>query len=214
MNDARQLADYLLQGDEQAAIQLIEEELTRTSQQQMMNDLLTPAMQHIGYLWENNEITVADEHLATAICDFILSKLDIQMKPLQMLEKTVLLMGVQDEEHYIGLKMVSSIFKQAGWRVRYLGPNMPEMHALKAIDRWKPDVIALSAALVHRVMAIQSLALKLKENYPSISLVIGGRITQQIDLKTLLPDSVYIIDSLQDLEQWIKEGEHHKHTIS
>lgn len=214
MNDARQLADYLLQGDEQAAIQLIEEELTRTSQQQMMNDLLTPAMQHIGYLWENNEITVADEHLATAICDFILSKLDIQMKPLQMLEKTVLLMGVQDEEHYIGLKMVSSIFKQAGWRVRYLGPNMPEMHALKAIDRWKPDVIALSAALVHRVMAIQSLALKLKENYPSISLVIGGRITQQIDLQTLLPDSVYIIDTLQDLEQWIKEGEHHKHTIS
>lgn len=214
MNDARQLADYLLQGDEQAAIQLIEEELTRTSQQQMMNDLLTPAMQHIGYLWENNEITVADEHLATAICDFILSKLDIQMKPLHMLEKTVLLMGVQDEEHYIGLKMVSSIFKQAGWRVRYLGPNMPEMHALKAIDRWKPDVIALSAALVHRVMAIQSLALKLKENYPSISLVIGGRITQQIDLQTLLPDSVYIIDTLQDLEQWIKEGEHHKHTIS
>lgn len=214
MNDARQLADYLLQGDEQAAIQLIEEELTRTSQQQMMNDLLTPAMQHIGYLWENNEITVADEHLATAICDFILSKLDIQMKPLQMLEKTVLLMGVQDEEHYIGLKMVSSIFKQAGWRVRYLGPNMPEMHALKAIDRWKPDVIALSAALVHRVMAIQSLALKLKEDYPSISLVIGGRITQQIDLQTLLPDSVYIIDTLQDLEQWIKEGEHHKHTIS
>lgn len=214
MNDARQLADYLLQGDEQAAIQLIEEELTRTSQQQMMNDLLTPAMQHIGYLWENNQITVADEHLATAICDFILSKLDIQMKPLQMLEKTVLLMGVQDEEHYIGLKMVSSIFKQAGWRVRYLGPNMPEMHALKAIDRWKPDVIALSAALVHRVMAIQSLALKLKEDYPTISLVVGGRITQQIDLKTLLPDSVYIIDSLQDLEQWIKEGEHHKHTIS
>lgn len=124
MNDAQQLADFLLQGDEQAAIQLIEEELTRTSQQQMMNDLLTPAMQHIGYLWENNQITVADEHLATAICDFILSKLDIQMKPLQMLEKTVLLMGVQDEEHYIGLKMVSSIFKQAGWRVRYLGPNI------------------------------------------------------------------------------------------
>lgn len=94
------------------------------------------------------------------------------------------------------------------------GPTLPEMHALKAIDRWKPDVIALSAALVHRVMAIQSLALKLKENYPSISLIIGGRITQQIDLQTLLPDSVYIIDTLQDLEQWIKEGEHHKHTIS
>lgn len=214
MNDARQLADYLLQGDEQAAIQLIEQEMKNTSQQQMMNDLLTPAMQHIGYLWENNEITVADEHLATAICDFILSKLDIQMQPLQKLNKTVLLMGVQDEEHYIGLKMVSSIFKQAGWRVRYLGPNMPEMHALKAIERWQPDVIAISAALVHRIMAIQSLALKLKEDHPSVSLIVGGRITQQIDLKTLLPESVYIMDSLQSLEQWIKEGEDHKHSIS
>lgn len=79
MNDARHLADYLLQGDEEIAIQLIEAEMNRTSQQQMMNDLLTPAMQHIGYLWENNQITVADEHLATAICDFVLSKLEIQM---------------------------------------------------------------------------------------------------------------------------------------
>lgn len=116
-------------------------------------------------------------------------------------------MGMQDEEHYIGLKMVSSIFNQAGWRVRYLGPNMPEMHALKAIDRWQPDVIAISAALVHRVMAIQSLALKLKEDYPSIPLIVGGRITQLIDLKTLLPDSVYIMESLQALEQWVKEGD-------
>lgn len=210
MNDAQQLAHYLLQGDEEQATHLIESEMKRTSQQHMMNDLLTPAMQYIGILWENNKITVADEHLATAICDFILSKLDIQMQPLQPLEKTVLLMGVQDEEHYIGLKMVSSLFKQAGWKVRYLGPNMPEMHALKTIDRWKPDVIAISAALVHRVMAIQSLALKLQEDHPSISLIVGGRITQLIDLKTLLPDSVYILDSLESLERWIQDGGHHE----
>lgn len=206
MNKIYQLASLLLEGEEELALQLIEQEIERTSRQQMMNDLLTPAMQHIGQLWENNQITVADEHLATAICDFILSRLDIQLQPQLRTEKTVLLMGVQDEEHYIGLKMVSSIFKQNGWRVRYLGPNMPETHALKAIERWNPDVIAISAALVHRIMAIQSLVLKLKEEHPSLAIVIGGRITELIDLHTLLPSSVHIMESLPALEQWIKEG--------
>ncbi|WP_392454332.1 B12-binding domain-containing protein [Chryseomicrobium aureum] len=206
MNKIDQLASYLLDGDEERAIQLVEKEMNQTSRQEMMNDLLTPAMQHIGNLWENNKITVADEHLATAICDFILSRLDIHLAPVERNEKTVLLMGVQDEEHYIGLKMVSSIFKQYGWRVRYLGPNMPESHAIKAIERWQPDVIAISAALVHRIMAIQSLVLKLKEDCPDIEVVIGGRITQQIDLHTLLPSSVTIMDSLPSLENWVKEG--------
>ncbi|XKH50663.1 cobalamin-dependent protein [Chryseomicrobium palamuruense] len=207
MNKIDQLASYLLDGDEERAIQLVEKEMNQTSRQEMMNDLLTPAMQHIGNLWENNTITVADEHLATAICDFILSRLDIHLAPVERNEKTVLLMGVQDEEHYIGLKMVSSIFKQYGWRVRYLGPNMPESHAIKAIERWQPDVIAISAALVHRIMAIQSLVLKLNEDYPDIEVVIGGRITQQIDLHTLLPPSVTIMDSLPSLENWVKEGD-------
>lgn len=214
MNPAQQLAQYLLQGDEHNALELIESEMKRTSQQQMMNDLLTPAMQHIGHLWENNQITVADEHLATAICDFALSKLDIEMQPKQKNEKVVLLMGVQDEEHYIGLKMVATIFKQQGWTVRYLGPNMPEMHALKAIERWHPDVIAISAALVHRIMAIQSLALKVNEEYPNISILIGGRITGLMDLKQVLPESVFIMDSLSTLEQWIKEGDMHGKTVS
>lgn len=206
MNKIDQLASLLLEGDEEQAMQLIQEAIARTSTHQMMNDLLTPAMQRIGQLWENNEITVADEHLATAICDFILSKLDIQIRPEKRQEKTVLLMGVQDEEHYIGLKMVSSVFKQHGWRVRYLGPNMPETHALKAIERWNPDVIAISAALVHRIMAIQSLVLKLKEEYPTLPVVIGGRITELLDLHTLLPSNVHIMPSLPALEEWITQG--------
>lgn len=40
----------------------------------VMQKLLTPSMAKIGLLWEEDEISVADEHLATTTCDFILSR--------------------------------------------------------------------------------------------------------------------------------------------
>lgn len=40
----------------------------------MLDDVLAPAMHSIGALWQRDEITIADEHLATAICHRLLAE--------------------------------------------------------------------------------------------------------------------------------------------
>ncbi|WP_254434125.1 B12-binding domain-containing protein [Halobacillus sp. Marseille-Q1614] len=70
------LAHYFLEGDEEGALEYIEGLFSKYPRLYLYEDIITPAMYHVGELWEKNEISVADEHLATAICDFVLSRLD------------------------------------------------------------------------------------------------------------------------------------------
>lgn len=74
MDQAETLASLLLQGDSAKVWENIQKQ-PQLSRLEVYQNLITPAMQHIGHLWETNQITVADEHLATATCDFVLSKL-------------------------------------------------------------------------------------------------------------------------------------------
>ena len=64
-------------------------------------------MYYIGELWENNEISVADEHLATAVCDMILTELSQEKTKNVTIDKKVMLLGLEEEQHYIGLRMVA-----------------------------------------------------------------------------------------------------------
>ncbi len=40
----------------------------------LFEQILTRAMRHVGELWELNEISVADEHIATNVCQLLLSR--------------------------------------------------------------------------------------------------------------------------------------------
>lgn len=74
MQQAEILASLLLEGNSVKVWENIRK-YPQLSRIEVYQNLITPAMQHIGHLWETNQITVADEHLATATCDFVLSKL-------------------------------------------------------------------------------------------------------------------------------------------
>ncbi|WP_397351496.1 B12-binding domain-containing protein [Paenibacillus sp. Y412MC10] len=42
---------------------------------------LAPAMRYVGSLWEQNLITVANEHLASCVCDILLTRYAGLVKP-------------------------------------------------------------------------------------------------------------------------------------
>ncbi|QHT47558.1 cobalamin-binding domain protein [Bacillus sp. SB49] len=203
------LAHYFLDGDEEGALQYIRQLLEEHPRAYLYEDILTPAMYYIGELWERNEISVADEHLATAICDFVLSKLEQEKKTDKKYRNKkykALLFGVEEEHHYIGLKMVAETFKEHGWRVRYLGPNLSLQHALVQIEKYRPDVIGISAALSYRLPAIKDLVNHFTMLDWKPFIMIGGRMAGKYDLSQLESDQSMVIKDLNHLNQWFKEG--------
>lgn len=202
------MAKLFLEGNEDEALQYLQTAQTPFNRLMAYEQFLTPTMYHIGDLWENNQISVADEHLATAVCDFVLSQVDYRSTKQGLDQaKKVLLFGVEEEQHYLGLKMVASVFREHGWKVRYLGPNLPLEHVHKQITTFKPDVIGISAALSYRLPKLQEVVESFQKLEWNPQILIGGRMAKKHDLSKFVSDKVFIMKDLEQLQGWLEEDQ-------
>ncbi|MET3576747.1 cobalamin B12-binding domain-containing protein [Bhargavaea ullalensis] len=199
------LASCLLEGDADQAWACVQRhpELSRRA---VYQDLLTPAMQHVGHLWETNQITVADEHLATATCDFILSKFAFGRNEKPSAGRAMFLC-LDGEQHYLGLKMVDSLFREQGWETKYFGPSLPLEFALQTAESWKPDVIGLSVSIVYHLPKLKEYAeaFAALPNKPVI--LLGGRLAGLYDLRSYITEHTVILRDLPETEEWLADHE-------
>lgn len=203
---ARELAELFLAGEDEKAMDAVLEYLKNHSHNELYHDLLTPAMYLIGDWWQENIISVADEHLATAICDFVVSAAELKRKPADGIQRKVMVLGPEGEDHYIGLKMVSSLFKEHGWQVQYMGPNLPLDAALESARKWQPDVIAMSAALAYRLPALKAYSQAFQELDFKPSILIGGRAIVSADISKIRTEGTLVVKDLPQLKKWLQTG--------
>ncbi|MDQ0273171.1 methanogenic corrinoid protein MtbC1 [Cytobacillus purgationiresistens] len=173
---------------------------------EIYQELLTPAMKHIGLKWENFEITVAEEHLASGVCDLILTRLGFKhKKSIQELNAPrAMFFCVDSEQHYLGLKMVSSLFEEKGWNVHFLGANLPVQYALQAAKDWKPDVIGMSVSIATHLPKLREYtdAFACLPKKPAV--LIGGRLAEIFDINAFSTEEPMIVSNLYDTNNWIK----------
>ena len=145
--------------------------------------LFQPALYRIGLLWQHNEITVAQEHLATAISQNVLAQLYPSSEFAPLNGRRALFAAIADNDHALGLRMVSDAFELAGWSVQYLGANTPTDSLLAQIDAWRPEVVGLSVSLVQQLTelehAIGSIHERFGDERPTV--MVGGIPINQIE---------------------------------
>jgi MerR family transcriptional regulator, light-induced transcriptional regulator len=138
--------------------------------------LVQPAMYGIGRGWQNNRVSVAQEHMATAMVHGLLAREFASAEPEPPNDRSVVLAGVEGNQHIIGLRIVADAFELAGWDVRYLGPNTPTSSLVQLVRDERPDLVGLSAAMPHHLRsareAIACLRAELGESCPAV--LLGG----------------------------------------
>ncbi len=83
--------------------------------------VLAPAMRMIGGFWEQDRISVADEHLATAISHAIAARLFRHLLQGEARSRDrVILATTQGEHHVLGMRMVADVLEGVGYDVMYL----------------------------------------------------------------------------------------------
>ncbi|MBY6038276.1 cobalamin-dependent protein [Fictibacillus nanhaiensis] len=203
MSDAEKLARLFLEGDHAEAMNFIKQQPNQ-DKMVLFRDLFTPAMYLIGDLWENNEISVADEHLATGVCDFVLSRLFL-VSGEKSVNKKAMFFCLQGEEHYLGIKMINSLFQEKGWETKYYGASLPLEYALKSALQLKPQVIGLSVSIVYNLPVLKNYVRTLAALPHKPSILIGGRLTEKYDLEPYANNQAIIIKNLNQAEQWLNE---------
>jgi diguanylate cyclase (GGDEF)-like protein len=142
--------------------------------------VLEPALRGIGELWECNGITVADEHLATAISQAVLIKLfdKLSVAPPRSRER-ILLAAVEGQHHVVGLRMIADVLEGAGFDVLYLGANIPVDALSRFAAEHQPAVTGLAFAVSVRVDVLAESIHAVHEACPATRLMLGGRSVPQ-----------------------------------
>jgi methanogenic corrinoid protein MtbC1 len=138
--------------------------------------VIAPAMRWIGDLWERDSISVADEHLATAITHHLLGRLQASLfpPPHRTEAATALLACAEGEQHTLGLSMIADVLRSRGWRVLELGASVPTEALVAAIDRHSPHLVGFSATMSSSIPSLTHALQRVAEAQPRARVMLGG----------------------------------------
>ena len=170
--------------------------------------ILKPVMERVGILWERNKITVAEEHLATASIDYLMTQLRYQLLHPQFMKNapSILLFCLEGEQHSMGLKMVSDVFRENKWNVKFLGSSVPTEEVIKTIDKWEPDAIGISLALTPLMPKLKECINLIDELEKDIDIFVGGRVVSLYNLEEFGINNVHLCNDLRDIESFALNG--------
>ena len=173
----------------------------------LYTDLFQKSLYRVGELWEFNRISVAKEHLATAITEGLLNltyPILFDSDRIGQGEK-VIISCAANEYHQIGGKMVADICELNGWDTHFLGANTPVNHMLEHIQEMKPDLVGLSLSVYFNMASLKKELEALRSNFKHLDIFIGGQAFQWggIDKIKKYSNTEYI-PTLDELEKAIK----------
>jgi methanogenic corrinoid protein MtbC1 len=166
--------------------------------------LFQRSLYDVGDLWEHHRISVAVEHLASAITERLLSMMETEIISIPHKTHTVIVACIADEFHQIGGRMVSDMFELQGWNSHFLGANTPVRDLISMMQRKKPDLIALSVSVYFNIPNLLSALTMIRTQFPSLQILAGGQAFRWggEGLLERYPPIRYVKD-LDDLEAWI-----------
>ena len=140
-------------------------------------DVLEPVQREIGRLWETNEITVAEEHFATATTQMVMSRLYGYLVPSGRTGRTFLGTCTSGELHELGIRMVTDFIEMAGWDTYYVGGQVPRESVLEMLRKRSVDVLGVSANLTTHLHEVRDLILSVRSEprLNGVRILVGGR---------------------------------------
>jgi len=154
-----------LAGDRREAVRLVVDDgLRQGAPVDALHDLVIRAAQReLGDRWERREITVAQEHMATAIAQLSLAALFERAPASPRIGKKVLIACVEGELHDVPARLVADVLELAGFEIRYLGASVPHAQLVGAALQEHPDAIGLSVTTSSNLSALRTAVARLRE---------------------------------------------------
>jgi methanogenic corrinoid protein MtbC1 len=142
--------------DEARSGEIMNEALSLYPVEDVCLHLLQPALIEVGEMWLDGKISVAVEHFASSFVRSRLSNL-FHSSPHNTYGPLVLVGCAPEEFHELGAMFLSLFLRRAGFRVVYLGQNVPLESLQGMIHAMRPNVVCISATRAETASSLYSL---------------------------------------------------------
>ncbi|MCS7054338.1 MAG: cobalamin-dependent protein [Ignavibacterium sp.] len=136
-------------------------------------ELFQKSLYRIGKLWDNDELSISQEHLVTNIISYLIEK--YSPAPITQRSEKAIVTCIDKEFHEIGAKMVSKIFEYNGYKTYYLGASIPSKDIVKFIRLIEPSIIAISWSLYLNLGRFLDVLDNVTKMFPNIKVYVGGQ---------------------------------------
>ena len=185
MPDYALMNQYLYEGKSKEVEQMTKDALAEgKTAQEILNEGLIAGMSVVGEDFKYNILYVPEVLIAAramkagmAVLKPLLSAKDSNVKP-----AGILLMGtVRGDLHDIGKNLVSMMAEGAGFEVHDIGVDQSLEKFLAAADKYKPDIVGMSALLTTTMTYMKTVIDGFKEKgLADVKMAIGGAPVSQM----------------------------------
>ena len=170
------LASLLADGDDELAAWVVGRALANRPRAEVYDEVVRPAMALVGERWENGELSISVEHLATVALHGALSRVRPADAPESRIGPTAVLAAPEHEQHTAGLACLAQVLEDDGWHVENLGANVPADDLVKFVSSRTVALVALSIGTPERLPALQRTidALRAESATADLPIMVGG----------------------------------------
>lgn len=119
--------------------------------ERVLLDVVGAVQRRVGAAWAEDRINVAQEHAATAINERVVASLAGRLPRPEAESGRVTVACVDGEWHALPARLLAEVLTLRGFRVDYLGAQVPTPHLITHLHRTSPDVVALSGSIATRL---------------------------------------------------------------
>jgi DNA-binding transcriptional MerR regulator len=174
-DSAADLQRALERYDEQAANSIVDSALSNLSTETALGEVVMPVLREVGERWAAGELTIAQEHFATNVLRGRLLGLARGWGhgngPIALLACT------SGERHDLPLMLFGISLRAAGWRIVFLGADIPASTIEQAAESIAPAAVVIAATLPEPLLAVETELAALAARVP---VAIGGRAADAI----------------------------------
>lgn len=173
---------------------------------ELYDNVIAKTMFKVGEKWKHKEITVAQEHIAANKIIKSLIKLHDKIASMPFNGLKALCGSLEDEFHELSLLSVSNVLNYYGWKVVYVGANVPLKAFQSSINEHKPDIVCLSTTIINNPKKFMSDIGKLYSaaNTAGSKLLLGGIGVNKLDTSSLKTDE--LLKNADGLIKYLKQN--------
>lgn len=201
---AHKLKEALLSFQETKANKILDEAFSIFSLEKVLIDIIGNVLTDIGHLWENDQISIANEHY---VSQFLRTKIGMIFHHLEtdpLLPKVVAICG-PNERHELGLFIFTLFLRRKGYEVIYLGTGIPVKDLQLVVTEVQPKYLFLSCTLEQNLSETLSVIEEMKVLDKDMHIGLGGNGTKYLSKRKKEQYQKHLVGFLKDdWEEWLK----------
>jgi len=174
---------------------------------QLVNEVLQPLLHEVGERWHRGEMSISQERLVSRV---VTRHVGLMLDAYDRVARreTIVFATLPGERHELGLLMSAMICASRGFKVHYLGADLPPAEIARFACEVDAAIVALSVVLNERLSEVPPQLATLAAALPAGTAIWVGGSASPMLADAPLPASCILLRGATELEQRLEMRQH------